>query len=196
MVPTLTDICGDIMPMIFNQLDIVTLGRLATMFEWKSLAKQAILRKIMTEYDITTRIADAIPTREELDNFWLIDIQFGDLSARLAFFRKFWCNDIQPLTAEVARNLIGQDICVLMHYPHGWWSGEDRFESICDVHDNVHRKMEHVSHIQIVSEEDSYDETCFEADDSIHGRIDLYESGGILCYGRDGFPYYAFLSEL
>ena len=74
MTSTLTDICGDIMPMIFNQLDIVTLGRLATMFEWKSLAKQAILRKIMTEYDITTRIADAIPTREELDNFWLIDI--------------------------------------------------------------------------------------------------------------------------
>ena len=85
MVPTLTDLGGDIMPMIFNELDIVTLGRLATMCWWKSLAKHAILRKIMTASDIRTRISAAIPTREELTNFWLIEIEFGDLSARLAF---------------------------------------------------------------------------------------------------------------
>ena len=92
----MTDLGNDVMPMIFHQVDIVTLGGLATIGWLYSLSRQAILQKILNKSGITARFTDAIPTRKELANFWWSENR--DPDARLAFFRKFWCNDIEPLT--------------------------------------------------------------------------------------------------
>jgi hypothetical protein len=91
-----TDLGNDVMPMIFHQVDIVTLGGLATIGWLYSLSRQAILQKILNKSGITARFTDAIPTRKELANFWWSENR--DPDARLAFSRKFWCNDIEPLT--------------------------------------------------------------------------------------------------
>ncbi len=171
--------------MIFHQVDIVTLGRLATIGGLHSLSRQAILRKILTKSDITARITDAIPNRKELTHFWWRENR--DPDARLAFSRKFWCSYTEPLTPEIARNLIGQDICVLHHASRV--SGTDKYDSVHDVHS----KMMHVAHMNILIEEDA-GSGYFMADDSYYCKIGIYESSGILAYLRSMHPYYVFIS--
>jgi len=84
--------------------------RVMTNIQERSHTKQ---RKPLSEQEIWDRVGvtSARPTESELDYF----IADACYSEYIAFFRKFWCNDIDLLTPDIARSLIGKTIYVISH---------------------------------------------------------------------------------
>ena len=68
-------------------------------------------RKILSEYEIWDRVG---ATRERPTETELADFGFACFDDYVAFYRKFWCNEIDFLTPDIARSLIGKDVYVIV----------------------------------------------------------------------------------
>ena len=100
----------------------------------KPLSKQEILDRV--------GVTSARPAESELDYF-VCDAYYSEY---IAFFRKFWCNDIDLLIPEIARSLIGKTIYVISHEKH---YGFDINRGDFDV---LERKMTIVEPMRIINQ--------------------------------------------
>jgi hypothetical protein len=108
----------------------------------------------------------------------------------LVFFRQFWCKDIHHLTPEIARNLIGQNICVLfdLQYPHNL--------CIVEYEDYSETKISQVQNMTVIREESGWKKTdefqvCWGRNRTLQygDTFVLYQCGGILWTEKKGYRY-------
>ena len=143
-------------------------------------------RQILSEQEITDRVTVSTVTHARPTHTELNDFKQGSYSeADITFFRKFWCNDIEYLTPEIARSLIGQDVFVMNH-------DKDYGFDLDVVHfDGVRTKMAYfVERMKIINE---VSPSMFEVQFRSENVIIYPYYKGVLCYSVASVPFYIFI---
>ena len=141
------------------------------------LARYTLGRRILSKHDISKYVTREHPTEDELR------LCTANEREGLEFHRRFWCNSVHHLTPDIARKLIGKDVCVLMGTAH--------------IYKNVHdytwkNKVSHIRRITIVKEK--MDNWCVGFDIQEGDAWFAVYGSDILHSGSDANPVYIFLA--